>query len=163
VLCLDSKELHFRVEWFFVHYLYHEVSRSVIRITGWSGPPLPHFHRMTEWLLCLSLLSYGQPDDNHVWSKHVAAPWTEYKIFFLILTGFILYLWLSKNTQWLNCQQLFENVNPVTNQINPRWRSCTLEVAVSWLVGCLFACSMLTACQKLKTSCLFPASPTPAV
>jgi hypothetical protein len=48
----------------------------------------------------LSFTSYGQNDNDYVWSKHVVDMWTKC---FVLFDWFVLHLWLFRNTKWMNC------------------------------------------------------------
>jgi hypothetical protein len=48
-----------------------------------------HTHTHTRVCVCVCLFSCGQPNDDHVLSKNVAD--LLIKIYFFVLTGFILY------------------------------------------------------------------------
>ena len=121
---------------------------SVIRITGCSGPSLSHLYRITEGLLYLSFLSCSQPDDNHVWSKHVADLWTEYIfVFWLDLRCIFDHLIIQRG--WI-VHKLFKNVNPVTNQIYPQWRLYRGDR--SWMAGCSLAWYCTYFMSEMKDS-----------
>jgi hypothetical protein len=67
-------------------FLYSNICRAIRFQSQYSG--------VCFFLFC------DQPDDDHVWSKHIAGLGTE---IYCVWAGFILHLWLSRNKTGINC------------------------------------------------------------